>query len=91
LKNQKTNWLVYILECSDKTLYTGITNDLVKRILTHNKGKGAKYTRSRLPVVLKAVKDGLTKSEALKLEYKIKQQKKSNKIQFLTDEERRLT
>jgi len=79
------DWYVYIVECKDGTLYTGITNNLVKRILTHNKGKGAKYTRSRLPVVLKAVKDRLTKSEASKLEYKVKQQKKEDKIQFLSD------
>mgnify|MGYP000847670100 CR=1 FL=1 len=80
------NWIVYIVQCSDNSLYTGITNDLHKRILTHNKGKGAKYTRSRLPVVLKAVKEGLTKSEASKLEYQVKQQKKQNKIKFLTKE-----
>ena len=52
----------------------------------HNKGKGAKYTRARLPVVLKAVKEGLTKSEASKIEYQVKQQKKQNKIIFLTKE-----
>jgi putative endonuclease len=79
-----TDYTVYILKCSDGTLYTGITNDLDKRILTHNKGKGAKYTRGRLPVALMAFKNGLTKSEALKLEYKVKQQKKENKIEFLT-------
>ena len=43
---------VYILECSDNTLYTGWTTDLKKRISAHNSGKGAKYTKSRLPVKL---------------------------------------
>ena len=45
-------WYVYILKCSDDTYYTGITNDLFKRLYTHAKGKGAKYTRTRLPVAL---------------------------------------
>ena len=76
--------MVYILRCNDNSLYTGITNDLDKRLKTHNKGKASKYTRTRLPVELVALKEVLTKSQALKLEYKVKQQKKSKKIQFLT-------
>ena len=47
-----TEWLVYIVECSDKTLYTGITNNLTKRLESHNLGIGAKYTKSRNPVSL---------------------------------------
>ncbi len=47
-----SRWHVYIVRCSDGSLYTGITNDLVRRIEKHNAGKGAKYTRSRLPVTL---------------------------------------
>jgi len=47
-----TRWFVYIVRCDDDSLYTGITNDLVERIKKHNAGKGAKYTRSRLPVKL---------------------------------------
>lgn len=43
-------WVVYMLECADGTLYTGITTDLEKRVATHNAGKGARYTRGRLPV-----------------------------------------
>ena len=42
----------YILKCSDGTYYTGWTNDMAKRLKTHNEGKGAKYTRARLPVTL---------------------------------------
>jgi len=76
-------YTVYILVCNDETYYTGITNDLDKRLETHNLGKASKYTRSRLPVNVIAVRDGLTKSQALKLEYKVKQQKKNNKIDFL--------
>jgi putative endonuclease len=78
-----TNYTVYILKCSDGTLYTGITNDLDKRILTHNKGKGAKYTRGRTPVILVASLGNLTKSDALKLEYQVKRKKKEDKVAFL--------
>lgn len=66
-------WYCYIIECSDGTLYTGITNNVDARISKHNSGGGAKYTRSRLPVVLKWSKSFETKSEALKEEWRIKQ------------------
>lgn len=46
-------WFVYIVECSDRTFYTGITNDLQRRVEQHNAGQGARYTRSRRPVVLR--------------------------------------
>jgi putative endonuclease len=77
------SWSVYILECNDKTLYTGITTDIQKRIEKHNSGKGAKYTRSRLPVVLLLCKYVGTKSDALKLEAKIKKHKKCDKLKVL--------
>lgn len=81
-------WYVYIVECRDRSLYTGITNDIGRRLFEHNNSKrGAKYTRSRRPVKLVAhciVKD---KSTALKLEYKIKSLKKSEKIAYLLKEE----
>ena len=73
-------WYVYIVECSDGTLYTGITTDVNKRIGTHNKGKGAKYTKTRLPVVLRASFDGFDKSTAAKEEYRIKQLTRKEKI-----------
>ncbi len=66
-------WVVYLVRCSDKSLYCGISNDLENRLIEHNSGKGAKYTRSRRPVELVAVSSELTKSAALKLEYRIKQ------------------
>lgn len=74
---------MYILTCSDNTYYTGITNDLNKRIKTHNSGKGAKYTKNRLPVVLLEYKVVNNKSEALKLEYKVKKQPRNKKVTFL--------
>jgi len=69
----KSNWIVYLVRCSDNSLYCGVTNHLKKRLAAHNSGSGAKYTRSRRPVVLAAVSHGMTKSDALKLEYQIKQ------------------
>lgn len=74
---------VYILKCSDDTLYTGFTVDLEKRIKTHNKGMGAKYTRGRTPVNLVYKEVYPTKSEALKREYKIKQLTRDQKIQII--------
>lgn len=76
-------WYVYIVECSDGTLYTGITNNLDKRINTHNKGKGAKYTRNRLPVVLKKSWEVEGRSEASKMEYQIKQLKRDEKLKLI--------
>lgn len=73
-------WFCYILECSDGTLYTGITNDLEMRIKTHNLGNGAKYTRNRLPVKLKWSKIVENRSEASKLEYRIKKLNRSQKL-----------
>lgn len=63
---------VYILECADGTLYTGWTNHLEERVKTHNAGKGAKYTRGRLPAVLVYSERCGTKSEALIREREIK-------------------
>jgi len=76
-------WFVYLLECADKTIYCGITNNLEKRISTHNSGKGAKYTRGRLPVKLIKSFTVDSKSEALKLEYKIKQLSREEKLKFI--------
>ena len=63
---------VYILKCSDNTFYTGYTNDLDKRVKAHNEGKGAKYTRSRLPAVLVYHEVFDTKKEAMSREWHIK-------------------
>ncbi len=76
-------WFVYILECADGTLYTGITNNLDRRVKQHNEGKGAKYTRGRGPVALVKFVELLSKRDALKLEYKIKQLPKEEKLKGL--------
>ena len=78
------NWIVYLLRCSDNSLYCGISNNLEKRLIEHNSGKGAKYTRSRRPVELVGVSPEMTKGEALKLEYKIKKLPAEEKVPQLT-------
>ena len=70
---------VYILRCNDNSLYTGYTNNLYERLKTHNSGKGAKYTRARLPVSLVYYKRVDSKSWALKLEARIKKLTKKEK------------
>ncbi len=80
-------WIVYIVRCSDNSLYCGITNDLNNRLKSHNSGKGAKYTRSRRPVKLVGVSPKITKSEALRLEYRIKLLPTDKKITELTRKE----
>jgi putative endonuclease len=65
-------WVVYLLECSDHTLYTGITNHLTKRLETHQQGQGARYTRGRRPVKLVYCELQESKSAALKRERAIK-------------------
>lgn len=75
-------WYVYIVRCTDDTLYTGITTDVDRRIKQHNEGKGAKYTRGRGPVALVKFFTRDSKGEALKLEYQIKQLSKEEKLNF---------
>jgi len=82
---QPNPWYVYMVECSDGTIYTGISNNVSKRILAHNSGKGAKYTRSRLPVALKWSQECENRSEASKLEYKIKKLSRKEKLQKIED------
>lgn len=69
----------YILECHDGTYYTGWTNNLEKRLKDHNEGKGAKYTKARLPVQLRYYETFETKEEAMRREYAIKQLRKKEK------------
>ncbi len=75
-----------MLKCSDDSLYTGYTVDIEKRLLKHNEGKASKCTRARLPVELVYHEEFLTKSEALKREYQIKQMKRSEKLKMIKSE-----
>ena len=76
----KRHWVVYLIRCSDESLYCGITNNLKKRLAAHNSGRGAKYTRSRRPIELVGASPEMTKSDALKLEYQVKQVPATKKI-----------
>ncbi len=75
---------VYILECADGTLYTGIARDAEHRMAVHNRGRGAKYTRSRLPVRLCYREEQPDKSAALRREYAIKQLTREEKLRLIT-------
>jgi len=82
--DKNKDWLVYILECSDKTLYTGITNDLEKRLEQHNNGKdGAKYTRVRRPVKCVYREVQKNRSEASKREFAIKNITRAEKLKII--------
>jgi predicted GIY-YIG superfamily endonuclease len=72
-------WLVYVLRCRDGSLYTGITNDLARRLKAHAAGRGSRYTRSRLPVTLAYAETKPSKSAALKREAAIKRLRRAQK------------
>ena len=74
---------VYILLCSDNTLYTGWTNDIEKRLSAHNRGSGAKYTRGRAPLVLVHCEEFATKEEALSREAEIKKMPRCKKLKLV--------
>ncbi len=73
----------YMLRCSDGSLYTGWTTDVHKRLLTHNKGKGAKYTRARLPVQLVYWEESPTRSEAQMRELSIQKLNRNQKEKLI--------
>ena len=76
-------YLVYILRCGDGSLYTGITNDLPRRLAAHSSGRGAKYTRSRLPVELVWHEEQPDKSAALRRELQIKALSRAEKLRLI--------
>ena len=79
------NWYVYILRCSDGTLYTGSTDDVARRTAVHNSGKGAKYTRARRPVEVVYTETLPSYSDALKREYVIKQLTRQQKLELIEE------
>ncbi|MHB7919919.1 GIY-YIG nuclease family protein [Staphylococcus hominis] len=79
------NHFVYIVRCSDNSLYTGYTNNIEVRINKHNAGKGAKYTKIRRPVVLVYQEMYETKSEALRREYEIKTFTRQRKLKLIEE------
>jgi putative endonuclease len=78
-----TSWYTYIVRCADGTLYCGVAKDLDARIATHNAGKGARYTRSRRPVVLVYRKRCRDQSTALRQEITIKRLTRDEKLQLI--------
>ena len=82
----RKDWTVYILRCRDGSLYTGIAKDVRARIKQHREGRGAAYTRTRLPVKLLYQQEGLTRSEALVREAEIKAMPRSKKEEIIFSE-----
>ena len=78
----------YMVRCSDGSLYTGWTNDLEKRMRAHNAGRGARYTKSRLPVTLEYYEAFETKEEAMRRECAIKRMTRAQKLALLAERSR---
>lgn len=79
----ENEFYTYMLECADGTLYTGWSTDPKKRFEQHNLGKGAKYTRARRPVILRAVWAFPSKAEAMRFEYELKRLSRPQKLNRL--------
>ena len=79
-------WHVYIISCSDSSLYTGTTTDISRRIREHNSGKGGSYTRVRQPVKLVHEETCSTRSQALKREYLIKSWRRDKKLELISSD-----
>ena len=77
-------WYLYILQCGDGSLYTGITTDVEKRLEAHRSGKGAKYTRGRAPLELKYREECGTHSDALKRELEVKRLSREEKLALIS-------
>jgi len=81
---------VYVLECSDGSLYTGYTTDVGRRVAEHDAGEGAKYTAGRRPVRLRYVEYRASRSDAQTREYEIKQLSRAKKEQLVADRDDRV-
>lgn len=79
------NWQVYIILCSDDTLYTGITTDVPRRFIQHASGVGAKYFRGRRPLRVVYQEDGHTRSSASRREVAIKALARSDKLALVAE------
>jgi putative endonuclease len=85
-EREEKRYIVYILKCSDDTLYTGITTDMDKRLQEHNHSdKGAKYTRNRRPVSLVYSEASKDRSSASKREYAIKKMRRKEKLLLIEE------
>jgi putative endonuclease len=86
-QEKRDEWVVYLLCCSDGSFYTGATNFIERRLGEHNRGTASKYTRSRRPVTLMASTGAMSRSEALRMERKIKKLPRAKKIAGLATKE----
>lgn len=80
-----TRHFLYVVECADGTLYTGYATDVARRVDAHNAGKGAKYTRSRLPVRLLFEREFPTKHDAMSAEYRFKRLTRARKLSIIDE------
>jgi putative endonuclease len=83
LRKERRCWTVYLLRCSDGTLYCGCTSDLARRLKEHSEGRGARYTRGRGPFEVVALRKRLTRGGALRLEVAVKRRPRGGKLAFL--------
>ena len=77
------NYKVYMVECSDGSIYTGITTNVDRRMEQHHKGIGSKYVRARLPISLQWLSESMELSDALKMEHHIKSWNKKRKLEWI--------
>ena len=78
-------YFAYIIRCADGTLYTGYTDEIARREAMHNSGRGAKYTRSRLPVKMVYHESFAARSDAMKREYAIKRLSREQKLKLIAE------
>lgn len=76
-------WFVYVLRCADGTLYTGLTNDVARRVDLHNQGRGARYTRGRLPVELVYIEEAGSRADATRREAAVKRMSRAAKMRLV--------
>lgn len=82
-KTNQQNWQVYIIQCSDQSLYTGITTDIEKRFIQHKNKKGAKYFYGREPEKIVFLENNHNRSSASKREYELKQLSREKKLNLI--------
>lgn len=80
------SWNVYIVQCADQSLYTGVAIDVATRIAQHNAGRGAKYTRARLPVELVHIETDMDRQTAQRREHAIKKMQRIDKLNLIDPE-----
>lgn len=89
VRRRPASWRVYVLRCRDGSLYTGATNDLPARLARHASGKGARYTRARLPVALVYAERAPDRGSALRREAALKRLTRAQKLALVTRERAR--